>query len=438
MGPSEAIDRRALLESYRGLADRLAQEADQRFAEGRCAEAEQALRELLQLQTRVLGENHADYADTLSKLGELCYMRNDLQGAEEKFRRALEIRRRVLGERHLDYATNLNSLALVVWRQSGAGAAEPLLRCAHAIRQQLLGELHPDTLRTRNALEAARTRRGNPHGSEPQKPADRAASEGSFRHQGRTDEVAHNANLKARHETARRNALVVLDALLRVAHRARNNFAPLVECQARVRALRENIATAPWDMLPREASDLAGGKHPFAHLLSLINDREGLTDVDWARLYRSVGNALGLTLAAAASCGSLTLSAQPPGTPDEPPPPSLSSAEPPDDVTRRNDEPVDHATCRISFARVTSVQPDSKLIGGPLALVQGNRRLIFAGHHWDANETARFVVKSDREESFPGARGTTESLRPFQASSRPPGARRVTESLFVESRSGVS
>ncbi len=433
MGPSEAIDRRALVESYRGLADRLAQEADQRFAEGRCAEAEQALRKLLQLQTRVLGENHADYADTLSKLGELCYMRNDLKGAEEKFRRALEIRRCVLGERHLDYATNLNSLAVVVWQQSGAGAAEPLLRRAHAIRQQLLGELHPDTLRTRSALEAVRTRRRNPHGSEPQKPADRAASEGSFHRQGQTDEVAHNANLKAHHETARRNALVVLDALLRVAHRARNNFAPLVECQARVRALREHIATAPWDMLPREASDLAGGEHPFAHLLSLINDRERLTDVDWARMYRSVGDALGLTLAAAASCGSLALSPQPPGTPDGPPP-SLSSTEPPDDVTRRNDEPVDHATCRISLARVTSVQPDSKLIGGPLSLVEGNRSLIFAGPHRETNETARFVVKSDRGESFPGARGTTESLRPSQASSRPPGARRVTVSLFVESR----
>jgi hypothetical protein len=53
--------------------------------------------------------------------------------------------------------------------------------------------------------------------------------------------------------------------------------------------------------LPGEAGPIAEGDHAFAHLLSLIEDRDELSDDLWASLHDSVGTAFGKPIAAAAA-----------------------------------------------------------------------------------------------------------------------------------------
>jgi len=56
-----------------------------------------------------------------------------------------------------------------------------------------------------------------------------------------------------------------------------------------------------------ETEHLAEGGHPFAQLLTLIEDRDELSDDLWAGLHESVGDTFGKSLAAAAARAKLSL-----------------------------------------------------------------------------------------------------------------------------------
>ena len=80
------------------------------------------------------------------------------------------------------------------------------------------------------------------------------------------------------------------------------------DCQEKARALHDQINEAHWAALPADAERLAEGDHAFAHLLTLIVDRDELSDDLWATLHDSVASSYGKALAAAAVRSKLVIS----------------------------------------------------------------------------------------------------------------------------------
>jgi hypothetical protein len=99
---------------------------------------------------------------------------------------------------------------------------------------------------------------------------------------------------------ARQQALSAIDRLLAARHAQQPDFAPLAECQAQLRPLREAIANASDGTLPQVAISIAQGGHPLCSLLQLI-DATDLDDEQWAQLQEAVAGAFGRSLAAAVS-----------------------------------------------------------------------------------------------------------------------------------------
>jgi hypothetical protein len=121
------------------------------------------------------------------------------------------------------------------------------------------------------------------------------------------DEIAEAEIRQSRAEEVRHRALSILDRVQILSHAAEADYPSLRTCQEQARTLHHAIAEEHWAVLPTEAEPLADGDHPFAHLLTLIEDRDELSDDLWAELHESVGNAFGKSLAAAAARAKLTL-----------------------------------------------------------------------------------------------------------------------------------
>ncbi|AGA29100.1 hypothetical protein [Singulisphaera acidiphila] len=115
------------------------------------------------------------------------------------------------------------------------------------------------------------------------------------------DLVAESEVRQSKAEESRRRALSVLDRVLNLTHSADHEFAPLRDCQNQARTLRETIADGPWTVLPPETEPLSEGEHPFASLLTLVEDRDVLNDDLWGSLHDTIGSTFGRSLAAAAA-----------------------------------------------------------------------------------------------------------------------------------------
>lgn len=115
------------------------------------------------------------------------------------------------------------------------------------------------------------------------------------------DLVAESEVRQSKAEETRRRALSVLDRVLSLTHSGDREFAPLRDCQNQARTLREAIVDGAWASLPAEAEPLSDGEHPFANLLTLIEDRDVLHDDLWGSLHDSIGSTFGKSLAAAAA-----------------------------------------------------------------------------------------------------------------------------------------
>jgi tetratricopeptide (TPR) repeat protein/tRNA A-37 threonylcarbamoyl transferase component Bud32 len=155
--------------------------------QGKLAEAEAPLREVVERRTRVLGPTRKE---TLTSLDNLCMLFSDqgkwseaepcareslekrltvddkqrntframinlavvlrnegkLSEAEGYFRDALDKRRQFLGEDNPDTIASLDSLGVVLMDQGKIAQAEPYLREALAKNRRVLGEAHPDLL----------------------------------------------------------------------------------------------------------------------------------------------------------------------------------------------------------------------------------------------------------------------------------------------------
>jgi hypothetical protein len=121
------------------------------------------------------------------------------------------------------------------------------------------------------------------------------------------DEIAEAEIHQSRCEEVRHRSLSILDRVLLLSHLNESDNAALRACQEQARSLHETIANGTWSTLPSEAEHLADGEHAFAHLLTLIEDRDELSDDLWATLHESVGSTFGKSLAASAARAKLTL-----------------------------------------------------------------------------------------------------------------------------------
>ncbi len=103
-------------------------------------------------------------------------------------------------------------------------------------------------------------------------------------------------------------ALAVLDRVLGLSHVSEPEFAPLVACQAKARALKEAIVDSPGsDDLQVKVDELAELDHPFAYLVTMAERAEGISDDLWESLFEAVSLAFGKPLAAAAARSRIVL-----------------------------------------------------------------------------------------------------------------------------------
>src|SRR5690349_19372494 len=93
---------------YRKKADRLSEETRSLVAKGRYGDAEERVRELIELQACVVGDRHPDYATSLCELAAILEAQDELADAETLLLHALHVRKKTLGERHPDYASCLD------------------------------------------------------------------------------------------------------------------------------------------------------------------------------------------------------------------------------------------------------------------------------------------------------------------------------------------
>ncbi|HEV8475022.1 MAG TPA: hypothetical protein VGR82_19775 [Methylomirabilota bacterium] len=113
------------------------------------------------------------------------------------------------------------------------------------------------------------------------------------------------AERRRRADAARAAALAVIDRVNAIAHRDDATFAPLADCQARARALRDTIAATGDD--DRDVSAWVEALRPFADLLEMLEGQRAVDDERWTQLSDSVAGAFGRPLATAVTRGRLRL-----------------------------------------------------------------------------------------------------------------------------------
>ena len=128
---------------------------------------------------------------------------------------------------------------------------------------------------------------------------------------GLLDHVAEAEIHQSKSEEVRHRALSVLDRVMTLSHSGNPDFAPLREAHAQARELHSAVSNAAWSSPHPEADRLAEGDHHFAELLTLIQDRDELSDELWATLHENVGHAFGKALAAAAARSKLVIPQNP-------------------------------------------------------------------------------------------------------------------------------
>ncbi|MEM7583359.1 MAG: serine/threonine-protein kinase [Acidobacteriota bacterium] len=129
-------------------------------ARGDYAEAEMLLRQALEKRREIFGGVHADVATSLNNLGVFLRQHGSFDEAEVQFREALEIRRQLLGPKHLRIATTLNNLGVLLKNRQRFEAGETVLREALAMQRDLLGDRHQDIAATLSNLASLRYSRG--------------------------------------------------------------------------------------------------------------------------------------------------------------------------------------------------------------------------------------------------------------------------------------
>ncbi|WP_406696139.1 tetratricopeptide repeat protein [Singulisphaera sp. Ch08] len=340
-----------------------------RFLQGDRVSAEGMFRRSLAIRGRVLGRSHPDYAVSLTCLAGMLWRRDALDEAERCLRDALAIRHDALGPDHPDSIQGRKELVRMLRHRGDWAGAQALIRPFLSPTELPSGrsrglELADDVVILSNQFKtlgetlASAARLMSSVGAPP--PRERVQELKECREQfdsiqGETlecieslrvpnpptivlgtlqdlasvlDDLADAESQKSEREQLRIQALTVLDRVLALTYWQNQEFPPLRECQERVRQLRDTIESGHWLDLPTQTESLAEGSHSLVNLLILIEQRESLSDREWAELHELVGEALGEPMARAASRARLFVHEAPPRRIDAPERPRAGRSQP--------------------------------------------------------------------------------------------------------------
>lgn len=122
------------------------------FEQGGHAGAEEKLREVLEVQTLVLGAEHPDTLSTAGNLASTLIAQDKHTEAEEMLREVLARMKLVLGEEHPITMLIAINLAVTLSEQDKPADAEHLEREVLAMQKRVLGAEHCETLKTMHNL----------------------------------------------------------------------------------------------------------------------------------------------------------------------------------------------------------------------------------------------------------------------------------------------
>jgi len=119
---------------------------------GKFAEAEQEYREVAALQAKVLGPEDPDTLMSRTGLATALFRQAKFVEAEKESREVLELSEKVLGPEHPDTLRSRNYLAGTLGSQNKYAEAEAECRTVVKLRTKTLGPEHPDTIASRSSL----------------------------------------------------------------------------------------------------------------------------------------------------------------------------------------------------------------------------------------------------------------------------------------------
>lgn len=122
------------------------------WKEYKYVEADADSRALIKLEEKVLGPEHPDTLSARSVLANLLRDQDKFAEAEKEDAELIKLREKVLGPEHLDTLRSRNNLAAELNDQGRFSEAEAQYREIIKVREKVLGPEHPDTLFTRNNL----------------------------------------------------------------------------------------------------------------------------------------------------------------------------------------------------------------------------------------------------------------------------------------------
>jgi serine/threonine protein kinase/Tfp pilus assembly protein PilF len=133
----------------------------------RYAEAEQYLREALDMNLRLLPREHPDVALSMSNMASLYREQARYDDAEPLYREALTLRRSVLGPMHPRVGISHYQLARMHFLRGALDSAEAHYRATLEIDRQAYGDEHPEIAVDATQLARVLLERGDPLAAEP-------------------------------------------------------------------------------------------------------------------------------------------------------------------------------------------------------------------------------------------------------------------------------
>lgn len=126
--------------------------ADVLIDEGKYADAEKALRQVVEVRTRVVGPENPDTLRSRNNLGLALVRGGKFAEAEREYREVADLQAKVLGPEDPDTLMSRTGLATALFRQAKFVESEKESREVLKLSEKVLGPEHPDTLRSRNYL----------------------------------------------------------------------------------------------------------------------------------------------------------------------------------------------------------------------------------------------------------------------------------------------
>jgi tetratricopeptide (TPR) repeat protein len=120
--------------------------------QGKLVEAEALLRQVLEVERRVLKDDHPGTTNTMNDLATVYLRQKRYDEVEVLHREAFDRRMRVLGEDNVDTLQSMSNLANVQRIRGHYAEAERLVRRAFEKRVKVLGPKHPHTLNSMTGL----------------------------------------------------------------------------------------------------------------------------------------------------------------------------------------------------------------------------------------------------------------------------------------------